>query len=127
MICSLPLDQWPETDRVGCLRACEPGQRLQRGGLAPRLKPDTQRALERPSGYFLPFLREANELDLKAPAAGQVTSDTVNRYIERVRSGWSSVTLAQSVYKLRRMAEILSPSTDFTWLADIEKDLALLA
>jgi hypothetical protein len=127
MICSLPLNQWPEADRVGWLRACEPGQRLQRGGLASRLEPGTQRDLERRYGYFLQFLWEANELDLQASAAGQVTPDPVHRYIERVRPGWTSVTLAQSIYKLRRMAEIISPATDFTWLSDIEKDLALVA
>jgi hypothetical protein len=37
------------------------------------------------------------------------------------------VTLAQSIYKLRRMAQLLNPDTDFEWLCDIEKDLALVA
>jgi hypothetical protein len=107
MICSLPLNQWPEADRVGWLRACEPGQRLKPGGLASRLKPITQNDLERRYGYFLEFLREVNELHPRVSAADQVTPGTVNRYIERVRSGWSSVTLAQSVFKLRRMARSL--------------------
>src|SRR5215218_692742 len=127
MICSLSLDQWPEADRVSWTRACAPGQRLKRGGLASHLEPITRNDLERRYGYFLQFLREAYQLDLQASAASQVTPDHVARYVERVRPGWSSVTLAQSVYKLRRMAEILSPASDFAWLADIEKDLALVA
>ena len=40
---------------------------------------------------------------------------------------WRSVTLAQSVYKLRRMAEILAPDADFAWLVGIEQDLAFMA
>ena len=127
MICSLPLSQWPEADRVGWLQACAPGQRLKRGGAASRLKPITRTDLERRYGYFLEFLREANQLDLQARAGGQVTPEHINRYIERVRQGWTSVTLAQSIYKLCRMTQIISPATDLTWLADLAKDLALVA
>jgi integrase len=38
----------------------------------------------------------------------------------------SSVTAWNCIYKLRRAAELLSPNTDFDWLAEIEKDLALV-
>ena len=91
MICSLPLNQWPEADRVSWGRACEPGQRLRRGGLASHLKPIVQRDLERRYGYFLQFLQEVKELDLEASAGSQVTPDRIKRYIERVQPGWSSV------------------------------------
>ena len=36
------------------------------------------------------------------------------------------MTLAGTIYKLRRTAELLDPTNDFTWLAEIEKDLALM-
>jgi hypothetical protein len=87
MICSLPLNQWPEADRVSWSRACEPGQRLRRGGLASHLKPIVQRDLERRYGYFLQFLHEVKELDLEASAGSQVTLNYIERYIERVRPG----------------------------------------
>jgi integrase len=35
-----------------------------------------------------------------------------------------SVTVYGSIYKLRRMAEVLDPYRDFSWLTEIEKDLA---
>src|SRR5262249_13372767 len=38
----------------------------------------------------------------------------------------SSVTVYGSIYKLRRMAQLLAPGQDFTWLMEIEKDLALV-
>jgi hypothetical protein len=35
-----------------------------------------------------------------------------------------SVTVHGSIYKLRRMAQLLDPDRDFSWLIEIEKDLA---
>lgn len=37
-----------------------------------------------------------------------------------------SVTVWNCIYKLRRAAELLTPRTDYFWLAEIEKDLALV-
>jgi integrase len=37
-----------------------------------------------------------------------------------------SVTVWNCIYKLRRAAELLAPKTDFSWLAEMEKDLALV-
>jgi len=37
-----------------------------------------------------------------------------------------SVTVWNCIYKLRRAAELLAPIDDFSWLAEIEKDLALV-
>jgi hypothetical protein len=91
------------------------------------MKPITRDDLQRRYGYYLQFLNETGDLQLEAPAGIQVTEEKVELYTERVRALWSSVTLAQSVYKLLRMAELLSPTTDFEWLSDLAKDLALVA
>lgn len=53
---SLPLEHWPEADRLGWTAACEPGQRLTRGGSASHLASVTQADLARRYGYFLDFL-----------------------------------------------------------------------
>ena len=37
-----------------------------------------------------------------------------------------SVTVWNSVYKLRRAAQLIAPGTDFGWLTEIEKDIALV-
>jgi hypothetical protein len=37
-----------------------------------------------------------------------------------------SVTVWNSVYKLRRAAQLIAPDADFGWLAEIEKDIALV-
>jgi integrase len=127
MITSLPLDGWPAADRLAWLRACESGVGWRRGGAASRWKPITREDLERRYGYFLESLRERGTLDPQAGAGRLVTPENVDCYIERVRSGWTSVTLARSVYKLRRMAGILAPSLDLDWLTEIANDLDLVA
>lgn len=127
MITSLPLDEWPSADRLAWLQACEPAPSWRRGGAASRLKPITRNDLKRRYGYFLKALRERGVLDLQARAGQLVTPENVDCYIERVRAGWTSVTLARSVYKLRRMAGILAPATDLGWLTEIANDLDLVA
>src|SRR5690349_11231047 len=109
MIASLPLERWPAADCMAWTRACEPGPRWRRGGVASHLKPITRTDLQRRYGYFLEALRERDTLDLRAGAAQLVTPENVHRYIDRVRPGWTSVTLARSVYKLRRIAGLLAP------------------
>lgn len=127
MITSHPLDGWPVADRQTWIRACEPGAQWRRGGTASHLKAITRSDLERRYGYFLESLRERGALDRQAGAGQLVTPEHVDCYIERVRSGWTSVTLARSVYKLRRMAGILAPACEFGWLTEIANDLDLVA
>ncbi|MBL0408408.1 site-specific integrase [Microvirga aerilata] len=127
MITSLPLDGWPADDRLAWLRACEPGVGWRRGGAASRWKPITREDLERRYGYFLESLRERGALDPQAGAGRLVTPENVDCYIKRVRSGWTSVTLAGSVRKLQTMARILAPASDLEWLTEIANDLDLVA
>ncbi|MGF9764508.1 site-specific integrase [Microvirga sp. 0TCS3.31] len=87
------------------------------------MKLDTQADLARRYGYFLWALMQMDRLDPVAEAGAQITPEAVERFITIAESGWSSVTLANSVYKLRRMAEMLAPETDVVWLREIEVEL----
>ena len=76
-------------------------------------------------GQFLGFLRAAGRLEMNAAAAAQVTPANVEAYMaDLANREVSSVTAWNCIYKLRRAAQLLSPKTDFDWLAEIEKDLA---
>jgi integrase len=77
-------------------------------------------------GAFLGFLQRSGRLERNAPAAFQVTPSNVDAYISDLISRVRSVTVYNCIYKLRRAAELLAPATDFAWLAEIEKDLALV-
>jgi site-specific recombinase XerD len=102
-------------------------RRLKRGGAAGHLKPVTRDDLARRYGYFLDFLSRRGLLQLNTLAAATlVTPDNVEPYIAELKERVGSVTLYGSIHKLRRTAEIIAPSLDFAWLADLEKDLALV-
>ena len=59
-----------------------------------------------------------------AAAAAYVTPDRVNAFVAELQARVGSVTVHGSIYKLRRMAQVLDPDRDFSWLAEIENDLA---
>jgi integrase len=123
---SLPLDQWPAADRSAWASVCRPAQRLRRGGAASHLKDVTRRDLVRRYGYFLDHVQRSGGLDRDAEAAAYVIPDRIDRYLAELQARVRSVTIYGSIYKLRRMAQLLDPGRDFTWLSEIEKDLALV-
>jgi integrase len=71
-------------------------------------------------------LQRSGRLERGAVAAAQVTSPNVEAYITDLTARVRSVTVYNCIYMLRRAAELLSPTADFSWLTEIEKDLALV-
>ena len=125
---TLYVDEWPEADRQAWQAACWPTHRLKKGGSASHLAPVSQEDIARRYGQFLGFLKLAGRLNMDAAAATQVTPASVEAYMEdRTDRKVSSMTAWNCIYKLRRAAQLLSPETDFGWLIEIEKDLALVA
>jgi hypothetical protein len=55
-----------------------------------------------------------------------VTPDNVNEFIAELQARVRSVAVWNSVYKLRRAAQLIAPAGDFGWLAEIERDIALV-
>jgi integrase len=123
---SLPIHEWPAADRRGWEVACRPGARLRPGGSASYLGEVSREDFARRYGAFLGFLQRTGRLDHNLAAAAQVTLPNVEAYIEELNSRVRSVTVYNCVYKLRRAAELLTPAVDYSWLAEIEKDLALV-
>jgi integrase len=123
---SLPLKDWPAADRNAWEAACQQAHRLTRGGAASHLAEVTRADLARRYGYFLDFLARSVRLDATAPPATLVTPDSINAFIKELEARVSSVTVSQTIYKVRRAAECIAPGLRFGWLAEIGKDLALL-
>src|SRR5262245_40456976 len=127
LVRSVPITDWPAADRRGWEAACQPSRRLVRGGAASHLGADTRSDLARRYGYYLDFLNRSGQLDLEVEATALVTPEAVAAFITELQSRVrSSVTVSRTIYKLRRAAECIAPHRDFTWLAEIEKDLVLL-
>jgi integrase len=123
---SLPPNEWPEADRCAWLDACRPGSRFKPGGAASRLAPVSIADFAQRYGAFLGFLQRHGRLKNDAAAAEHVTPANVGAYIADIVARVRSVTVHNCIYKLRRSAELLAPARDFAWLAEIEKDLALV-
>ena len=123
---SLPVHEWPDADRRAWEEACRPGSRLKPGGGANYLAQVSRDDFARRYGAFLGFLQRGGRLDLNAAAAAQVTLPNVEVYITDLTARVRSVTVWNCIYKLRRAAELLAPTASFSWLAEIEKDLALV-
>ena len=123
---SLPIVEWPAADRLGWAEACRPGQRLKRGGAASHLAPVSQDDIANRYGLYLDFLNRNGRFDPAKNAMALITPDEVNGYITELQARVRSVTVWNSVYKLRRAAQLIAPGADFGWLIEIEKDVALV-
>jgi integrase len=77
-------------------------------------------------GGYLGFLQRVGRLDCGAPAGTQVTVSNVEEYLADLQTRVRSVTVWNAIYKLRRAAELVTGSEDFSWIAEIENDLALV-
>jgi integrase len=123
---SLPVPEWPAADRWAWEDACRPGSRLKPGGAASYLAEVSRVDFARRYGAFLCFLQRTDRLDRRGSAASQVTPQNVESYLAELTARVRSVTIWNCLYKLRRAAELLAPSAEFSWLAEIEKDIALV-
>jgi len=124
---TLYVDEWTEADRLAWRDACRPTYRLKKGGSASHLAPVSQEDIARRYGLFLGFLKLSGRLEQNAAAAAQATPANIESYIgDLTERKLSSVTVWNCIYKVRRAAQLLSPGADLNWLADIEKDLALV-
>jgi integrase len=123
---SLLVNEWSDADRRAWEDACRPGARLKPGGGASYLAEVSRDDFARRYGAFLGFLQRTGRLDRGAAAAALVTSSNVEAYIAELTARVRSVTVYNCIYKLRRAAQLLASTADFSWLAEIEKDLALV-
>jgi integrase len=123
---SLPIHEWPDADRRAWEDACRPRSRLKPGGTACYLAQVSRDEFARRYGAFLGFLQRNGRLKCHAAAAAQVTLPNVEAYITDLTARVRSVTVYNCIYKLRRAAELLAPTANFSWLAEFEKDLALV-
>jgi integrase len=64
-------------------------------------------------------------LDLTGTAKTLVTVDDVQGFVVELQTRVRTVTVWNSIYKLRRAAQLIAPEADFGWLTEIEKDIAL--
>jgi len=123
---SLPVSEWPAAHGKAWEEICRPGLRLRKGGAASRYAEASREDFARRYGAFLGFLQRSGLLDPSAGPAAQVTPQNVELYIAELKVRVRSVTVWNCIYKLRMAARLLDSKADFSWLSEIEQDLALV-
>ena len=124
---SLKIEEWSPVDRLAWQEAIRPAVRLLRGGAAAHLAQVSQKDIANRYGLYLDFLQRHGLFDPTAGAAELVILDHVEQFVGELKMRVSSVTIWNSIYKLRRAAGFVAPDAGFGWLSEIEKDLALVA
>lgn len=122
-----PLVDWSKADRKTWQAAQEAGGVLDDCGIASHLSAQTLKDLTRRYAYFLSFCAHQGTLDLQGAAAATVTEENILRYLRHLEPRVSAVTLAQSFYKISRVAQCLAPQGDWRWLRRIARRLDLRA
>jgi integrase len=123
---SLPIGEWPIAYQKTWEEACRPGTRLKRGGSASRFAQVSLDDFASRIGAYFGFLQRTGHFDESAAVAALVTPANVELYLAELNARVRSVTAWNCIYKLRMASQILDPKADFCWLAEIEKDLALI-
>jgi len=108
------------------MEALRPAQRLRRGGAASHLAPVSQADIANRYGLYLDYLQRSGRLDPDGNTMTLVTTHNVQGFVAELRARVRSVTVWNSIYKLRRAAQLIAPAADFQWLTEIEKDIALV-
>jgi len=124
---ALPLRDWPKADRETWDAAQATAGLLDDSGTASHLSVRTLEDLTSRYAYFISFLAHREKLEHHGPAAASVTDENVLQYVRYLEPRVSSVTLAQSVYKIARVASCLAPGQDWRWLQRIVRRLDLRA
>lgn len=122
---SLPTAEWPAADQLAWAEARRPAQRLKRGGAASHLAPISQADIANRYGLYLDYLQRHDLFDPAENAKNLVTVDHVQGFVAELHARVRSVTVWNSIYKLRRAAQLIAPKVDLGWLTEIEKDIAL--
>jgi integrase len=123
---SLRIPEWPTADRQAWEETCRPGSRFRQGGAASYLAEVSRADIARRYGPFLDQVERRGLLVRSAAPAGHTTPDLVASYIAELQGRVRSVTVWNCIYKLRRASELLAPEKDFSWLTEVEKDLAFV-
>ena len=124
---ALAFRDWPKADRETWHAARAKAGVLDDGGVVSHLSERTLEDLTSRYAYFLSFLAHREKLDHRGPAAASVSQENILEYVRYLEPRVSSVTLAQSLYKIARVANCLAPERDWRWLRRIVRRLDLRA
>jgi site-specific recombinase XerD len=121
---ALPLENWPESDRIAWQAATHNSGVLDASGPASHLAPVTRDDHTRRYGRFLGFIAHQGHLVIDGLPATNVTRENMSAYIAHLKDHVGSITVHGCVLKALKTAEWIAPERDWNWLRDIARQLA---
>lgn len=113
----LPVERWPEHDRLAWEGARKPGGRLNPGGPAAGLAAASQDMMEAAYGTYLAWLKKRGALVETAGPEERVTFEHLAVFLEGRRLATSDMTVFSQLRTLKMFLNCVAPRQDWAWLA----------
>ena len=123
----LPLEDWPEEDRVGWNAAFKAGDPFDDCGPGAHLADQTRKVLSYQYGRFLKFLAAQHPDLLARPPAERLDPKIIAQYVACLRQSCRETSVAIHLQHLRHALRLICPTSDWSWLLAIAKRIAAQA
>ena len=114
----LPVDGWPDNDRLAWDNACSGGDLLLDAGAASRWRPRTRELIASSYGRWMTFSWNHDEAHFDRDLVARVTPNLVRLYIEELRGQVSGMTIVIRIDGLVQALRVMAPDHDWRWLRD---------
>lgn len=120
----LPVDQWPEADRIAFEAAYRPGDIFDDSrGPGAHLAQGTRKWVEGAYRRWLGFLHNQRSCDLGLPPAERISPDAVGCFIDHLGTEVTASTIAINLGRLLYAARLIAPEQDWSWLRSVVRKL----
>ena len=117
----LPLADWPEEDRIGWNAAIRTGDPFDECGPAAHLADRTREDINYRYGCFLGFLKTRSPDLLALAPSERLSPSLIAQYVTLRRQSCSERSVAGDLRRLRAALQLISPTSDWSWLLAIAK------
>ena len=121
----LPIEKWPEIDRMAFEAAYQPGDVFdETAGSGAHLSEGSRRMIRCTYRRWLGFLKTNYPDVFSMPPAERITLERVRAFIEHLDGEIRPSSVAIAGAHLYAAARLISPTTDWAWLRSIKSRLA---
>lgn len=115
----LPLDEWPEADRVAWAHAVQPGDRFEDGGPAARWAERSRRTVLYGYRRWLGHLDAAEPMVLSQDPESRINPEALGRYLEILNDTITPAGTFNYIKHLYDAARVMWPDQAWGWLHDL--------
>jgi integrase/recombinase XerD len=124
----LPVQDWPEADRMAFAKAYEPGDVFdETNGPGAHHSEGWRRMVRTSYRRWLAFLKEHYPADLLRAPAERITPERVRVFVEQLSGEVRPFTVAIEIANIYAAAQLIAPEADWRWLASVRSQLAARA